>query len=76
MITKIYKEMITHKDKLQNQIKKLQKNKEFKTPVIAVTADAVSGAKERYLNEGFIDYLPKPFTKEQMKEKINKILGN
>ena len=60
----------------EETIKKLQKNKEFKTPVMAVTADAVSGAKERYLNEGFIDYLPKPFTKEQMKEKINKILGN
>ena len=24
ILTKIYKEMITHKDKLQNQIKKLQ----------------------------------------------------
>ena len=58
----------------EETIKELQKNKDFKTPVMAVTADAVVGAKERYLDEGFVDYLPKPFTKEQMTEKINKIL--
>ena len=30
------------------------------TPVICLTADAVSGAKEKYLTEGFTDYLSKP----------------
>ena len=30
------------------------------TPVICLTADAVSGAKERYLTEGFTDYISKP----------------
>ena len=30
------------------------------TPVICLTADAVSGAKEKYLAEGFTDYLSKP----------------
>ena len=30
------------------------------TPVVCLTADAVSGAKERYLAEGFTDYLSKP----------------
>lgn len=58
----------------EETIKELQKNKDFKIPVMAVTADAVVGAKEKYLDEGFVDYLPKPFTKEQMTEKINKIL--
>lgn len=30
------------------------------TPVVSLTADAVVGARERYLGEGFADYLPKP----------------
>lgn len=30
------------------------------TPVIALTADAVAGAKDQYLKEGFADYLSKP----------------
>ncbi len=29
-------------------------------PVIALTANAVSGAKEMFMNEGFQDYIPKP----------------
>lgn len=33
-------------------------NKE--TPVICLTADAVSGARERYISEGFTDYITKP----------------
>ncbi|MCR5088254.1 MAG: response regulator, partial [Oscillospiraceae bacterium] len=30
------------------------------TPVICLTADAIIGAKERYLSQGFSDYLTKP----------------
>ncbi len=48
----------------------LCKNKNFSTPVMAVTADAVDGAKEKYKNIGFVDYLSKPFTREQIIEKI------
>ncbi len=52
---------------------RLQEIPEFNTPVIALTADAVSGAKEKYMAEGFIDYISKPFTKDQIKEKLDKI---
>ena len=55
---------------------KLKENPEFNTPVIAVTADATSEAKEKYMNEGFAEYISKPFTKEQLKEKINNIFNN
>ena len=57
-------------------ISNLKKLNNFNTPVIAVTADAVAGAKEKYLSEGFTDYLAKPFTKAQMKEKLDKIFQN
>lgn len=52
----------------------LKKIKDFKTPVIALTADAVSGAKEKYIKEGFDGYIAKPFTRDQIKEKLGKII--
>lgn len=52
----------------------LKKIKDFDTPVVALTADAVSGAKEKYLNEGFNGYIAKPFTRDQIKEKLDKII--
>ncbi|MCR5476868.1 MAG: response regulator [Lachnospiraceae bacterium] len=36
------------------------RGKNAKTPVICLTADAISGARERYLSKGFTDYLTKP----------------
>lgn len=53
-------------------IKKLRNSSDFKTPVIALTADAVAGANEKYMSEGFIDYLAKPFKKEDLENKIVK----
>lgn len=52
-------------------LKKLQQDDFFSTPVIALTADAISGAKEKYLSEGFCEYISKPFTKEQIQEKLD-----
>ena len=52
---------------------KLKENENFHTPVIALTADAVAGAKEKYLSEGFVDYIAKPFTRDQIKEKLDVI---
>ena len=51
----------------------LKKDPNFNTPVIALTADAIAGAKERYLSEGFNDYIAKPFSKDQIKEKLDSI---
>lgn len=39
-----------------------------KTPVICLTADAVQGAKERYLKEGFTDYLSKPIETKALEQ--------
>lgn len=57
----------------EETLSKLKENPEFKTPVIALTADAIAGAKEKYLEEGFTDYIAKPFNRDQIKEKLIKI---
>ena len=57
-------------------LKKLKENPNFKIPVIAVTADAVVGAKEKYINQGFFDYVSKPFNKQQIKEKLDLVFKN
>lgn len=58
----------------EETIKKLRNSSDFKTPVIALTADAVAGANEKYMSEGFIDYLAKPFKKEDLENKIVKVM--
>lgn len=55
----------------ETAITKLKDISTFNTPVIALTADAVAGAREKYISEGFIDYIAKPFSKEQIKEKLD-----
>ena len=60
----------------ETALSNLKKIPGFKTPVIALTADAVAGAKEKYISEGFIDYIAKPFSKEQIKEKLDEIFKN
>ena len=60
----------------ETAFKNLQDIEGFNTPVIALTADAVAGAKEKYEEEGFVDYIAKPFSKEQIKEKLDKVFKN
>ncbi len=55
----------------EETLQKLKDISNFDIPVIALTADAVAGAKEKYLSEGFVDYISKPFTKDQIKEKLD-----
>lgn len=43
-------------------------------PVIVLTANAVLGAKEMYLEKGFIDYLSKPITGKALESMIRKHL--
>ena len=58
----------------EETLAKLQEITNFTTPVIAVTADAVAGSEEKYLNLGFADYIAKPFNKNELREKIVNIL--
>lgn len=52
----------------------LESNLCKETPVIALTANALSGAKEMYLDIGFSDYLSKPFQPEKLEEMLLKYL--
>ncbi len=56
-------------------LKELKKNASFSIPVIALTADAISGVDQKYKEEGFSDYISKPFTKEQIREKLVSIFN-
>ena len=52
---------------------KLKEKENFKTPVIALTADAVAGSKEKYISLGFVDYIAKPFNRKEIKEKLDEL---
>ena len=54
---------------------KLKEMPELKTPVIALTANALSGMKEEYLKLGFNDYLAKPIEKLELERVLTKYLG-
>lgn len=56
------------------EIRKLEGNPNAKTPVVALTANAVLGAKERYLAAGFDDYLSKPVDALLLEKMIQKHL--
>ena len=47
---------------------KLKEIPGFQTPVVALTANAINGMREKYLSAGFNDYLAKPIEKEPLEE--------
>ena len=45
-----------------------------KVPMIAFTALAMAGDREKFISEGFNDYISKPFTKEELFTLVDKNL--
>ena len=52
----------------------LEGNLNSSTPVIMLTANAIMGAKEEYISQGFDDYLSKPIEGIQLEEMLIKYL--
>ncbi|MCR4764463.1 MAG: response regulator, partial [Lachnospiraceae bacterium] len=55
-------------------MKTLKGNLNTGTPCIALTANAVAGAREEYLSRGFIDYLSKPVDPRKLEKMLIKYL--
>jgi CheY-like chemotaxis protein len=56
-------------------IRTLEKNQQLKrTPIIAVTANALKGDKERYLAEGMDGYVSKPIAVEALRQEIKGLM--
>ncbi|MCR4807106.1 MAG: response regulator [Lachnospiraceae bacterium] len=51
-----------------------EKGKNLSTPAVALTANAVSGAREMYLEAGFTDYMSKPVDGERLENLLYKLL--
>ena len=57
-----------------HHLKKMEDNKCKDTPIIMLTANTITGAKEQYLKEGFDDFLSKPIIPEKLEGMIQKYL--
>jgi CheY-like chemotaxis protein len=56
-------------------LKKLVLIEGFNTPVVVLTANAITGMREKYINDGFDDYLSKPIEKTEL-DRVVKIYLN
>ena len=56
------------------EMKKLEHSLNKKTPVIMLTANAITGIRERFLQDGFADYLSKPVSGDKLENMILKYL--
>ncbi len=62
--------MMPDKDGIEtlHELRKMVNSPNADTPVICLTANAISGAREEYIEEGFIDYLSKPIDPVKLEE--------
>ena len=62
--------MMPEKDGIEtlHELRSRSENPNLQTPVICLTANAVSGAKEEYMDAGFDDYLAKPIDSNRLEE--------
>ena len=54
---------------------KLKEKEGFNTPVVILTANAITGMREKYLSDGFDDYLAKPIEQLELNRIMKKYLS-
>ena len=54
-------------------LKEIKKNSLYDGPIIALTANALTGMREKYIEHGFTDYLSKPIEKNRIKQNFENL---
>jgi DNA-binding response OmpR family regulator len=55
------------------EIRRLEAGRGRRTPIIALTSNAMEGDRERCLRAGMDDYVPKPFTRSTLRAALTRI---
>ena len=68
--------MMPEKDGIEtlHELRLQSGNPNIKTPVICLTANVIKGARDKYISEGFDDYLTKPVDSDMLEEMLYKYL--
>jgi signal transduction histidine kinase/HPt (histidine-containing phosphotransfer) domain-containing protein len=66
--------MMPDMDGIETLEKLLEEVPGFAAPVVALTADAVTGEREKFLSAGFAAYLSKPITRSDLEQSIFALL--
>jgi len=68
--------MMPEKDGIEtlHELRARANDPNLETPTVCLTANAISGAREKYLAEGFDDYLTKPIDSAQLEDMLMRYL--